>query len=414
MFVHSKTRRPRMRIVNHCRRTAPNGAAAMSDRVFRASGRIGNIVVAGATAATELNAMGEKIRSLEAANQTLRTHASAMETRARLKDAHLKHVKCSYRNNIHADVKLLGNSLKRYDSFKEGVDSVFRLHKAAIIGTRKGDVILTGVQGQGSYGRVAKGFHTGFQMERVVVKEFLGFNDETNRLQYLGEIRNLKELCSEANDLSAVSNRFISHYVDRKEEHSSFFIMSAFAGNDISRLDSYQKRFLIGHIGSSTVKILEAVHKKGFVYRDLKPQNICLDENDVVRLIDFGAAIHMGPDTRCVTTNQTYNDYQHCSLNMHSAFGKEKKCTLTPLDDLWMTIFMMLEISDMLPKYWRDPKKREQIINDKRMLVFKTEEFLTVTTDKHAAVVKAICYLRGVKTSGDIDYGHLAGILSEM
>lgn len=38
------------------------------------------------------------------------------------------------------------------------------------------------------------------------------------------------------------------------------------------------------------VNILEYMHSKGFSHRDLKPANLLLDENNHLKLVDFGTS----------------------------------------------------------------------------------------------------------------------------
>jgi serine/threonine protein kinase len=54
-----------------------------------------------------------------------------------------------------------------------------------------------------------------------------------------------------------------------------------------------QAQFYIG----SLVCILEAVHGSGIVYRDLKPENVMLDERGFLKLVDFGLAKRLDPQT---------------------------------------------------------------------------------------------------------------------
>merc|ERR1719436_113412 len=57
-------------------------------------------------------------------------------------------------------------------------------------------------------------------------------------------------------------------------------------------LSRKQAQFYIG----SLVCILEAVHGAGIVYRDLKPENVMLDERGYLKLVDFGLAKRLDPE----------------------------------------------------------------------------------------------------------------------
>ena len=341
--------------------------------------------------------------------------------RSNLKMSHIMHLRQGMGHELKGVLRVFYNShkenLKTYVNWKEGLDVVFRLNRAVILKTRKGgSILVTASQGVGGYGRVAKGYHMNLNCEKVVIKEFLGFEDKRNKLQYLGELQTLKELCSDKCG-EPLPYDFIPHYIDRKEERGSYFIMSAWAGNDISRLDAYQKRYLLGHIGSSLVIILRAVHKKGFLHRDVKPENICVDEVDTVRLIDVGSMVRLNDDGRTVT-NQPYYDYQHCSINMHKAHGKRCACEMSTFDDIWMLLFSFLRILNMVPRYWEQQSKREDIISDKKRIVDDPDKYFDGsgqgTNAKALAIMKrCICYVRD-STANTFDYDHLARMLSQL
>jgi cGMP-dependent protein kinase len=58
-------------------------------------------------------------------------------------------------------------------------------------------------------------------------------------------------------------------------------------------LSRQHAQFYVG----SLVKILEAVHAAGVVYRDLKPENVMLNERGYLKLVDFGLAKKLDPQT---------------------------------------------------------------------------------------------------------------------
>ena len=354
-------------------------------------------------------------------NSQLRKDIDFQMHRSNLKMSHIMHLRQGMGHELKGVLRVFYNShkenLKTYVNWKEGLDVVFRLNRAVILKTRKGgSILVTASQGVGGYGRVAKGYHMNLNCEKVVIKEFLGFEDKRNKLQYLGELQTLKELCSDKCG-EPLPYDFIPHYIDRKEERGSYFIMSAWAGNDISRLDAYQKRYLLGHIGSSLVIILRAVHKKGFLHRDVKPENICVDEVDTVRLIDVGSMVRLNDDGRTVT-NQPYYDYQHCSINMHKAHGKRCACEMSTFDDIWMLLFSFLRILNMVPRYWEQQSKREDIMSDKKRIVDDPDKYFDGsgqgTNAKALAIMKrCICYVRD-STANTFDYDHLARMLSQL
>jgi len=57
---------------------------------------------------------------------------------------------------------------------------------------------------------------------------------------------------------------------------------------------------------SVLVLVLEHLHGKGFVYRDLKPDNVLLDERGYPLLCDFGTAVHVGSSGRALTITGTW------------------------------------------------------------------------------------------------------------
>lgn len=52
-------------------------------------------------------------------------------------------------------------------------------------------------------------------------------------------------------------------------------------------LNDDQARFYTAQL----VLALEVIHDRGYMYRDLKPENVLLDKSGYIRLCDFGLAV---------------------------------------------------------------------------------------------------------------------------
>ena len=71
-------------------------------------------------------------------------------------------------------------------------------------------------------------------------------------------------------------------------------------GSELYKVFCKQKRFpehVIKFIGTQLVLGLGALHAEGFMHRDMKLENIMVDENGYIKIIDFGMAKVIGQET---------------------------------------------------------------------------------------------------------------------
>ena len=80
-------------------------------------------------------------------------------------------------------------------------------------------------------------------------------------------------------------------------------LFSYIRSKDKHRLSEFETRQLFGQITDA----VNYCHRKGIIHRDLKLQNILLDENRNIKIIDFGFAVQVQPTTKlamyCGTPN---------------------------------------------------------------------------------------------------------------
>ena len=114
---------------------------------------------------------------------------------------------------------------------------------------------------------------------------------QDDKKQHDNEVEVLQKL----NELDSVF--FPKMYFHEKiSETEQIYIMSHLGANLSDTFDFFKKFSFktIIQIGIALLDIIQTFHKSGYVYNDLKPENICIgnfendEENYILKLIDFG------------------------------------------------------------------------------------------------------------------------------
>ena len=144
---------------------------------------------------------------------------------------------------------------------------------------------LEKVLGRGGMGAVYVGLHeqTG---ERAAVKVLSGHlaDDEAFRERFKIEVETLKRL-SHPNIVQ------LSGFGE--DDGHLFYVMELVQGKSLHDELAAGRRFTwreVTRIGIAVAQALKHAHDRGIIHRDLKPANLMIDEQDHVKLTDFGIA----------------------------------------------------------------------------------------------------------------------------
>ena len=149
-----------------------------------------------------------------------------------------------------------------------------------------GDFVLIKMLGKGAHGKVLlceKKDHKKKQYAMKIIKK-----------RHIIEKNQIEHIISEKNILSKLSHPFLVSLKETfQNEHKIFFVMEFMNGGElfqhlkkIKQFSEEQTRFIVACV----VTALSHLHNKDYVYRDLKPENVLLDEKGYAKLTDFGLA----------------------------------------------------------------------------------------------------------------------------
>ena len=130
----------------------------------------------------------------------------------------------------------------------------------------------------------------------ILIKQMI---DQSSYDQFKDQL--MKAFKREAKFLKSVKHPAFPRGIDYFEKNKSFFMVMDFInGRELAKaLEDYRKQNgkvedgLLVYLGTEIADALEVIHTKGYIYRDLKPQNVMLDGiTSKVKMIDFGTLYH--------------------------------------------------------------------------------------------------------------------------
>lgn len=151
-----------------------------------------------------------------------------------------------------------------------------------------GDII------QGRY-EIIRTIGTGGMSEVFLVKDRADNNREMvlKKLHFTGDPKDMEELTYSFRNgvkiLSRLHHPNIPRVFDHFEDQGLFYVVEEYIKGEVLRVSRKGKPHHEAiKIILQVCDVLEYLHKQGVVYRDLKPENLIIDNQDRVWLVDFG------------------------------------------------------------------------------------------------------------------------------
>ncbi|XP_062546542.1 cGMP-dependent protein kinase 1 [Armigeres subalbatus] len=157
------------------------------------------------------------------------------------------------------------------------------------------DLTYIGTLGIGGFGRVEL---VQYQKQKTFALKYLK-KIEMVRQQQQEHAYSEKDIM-----LSCNSSFIVRLYKTYRDKKYLYFLMEACLGGDVwtilqksKHFDERTARFMAGCV----VEAFEYLHSRNMIYRDLKPENLMLDERGYIKLVDFGFAKRIGANQKTWT-----------------------------------------------------------------------------------------------------------------
>ncbi|CAG4981280.1 unnamed protein product [Parnassius apollo] len=110
---------------------------------------------------------------------------------------------------------------------------------------------------------------------------------------------------NEKNIMMTCNSPFICRlYRTFKDSKYVYFLMEPVLGGDVWTILQKQRYFpehISRFMAACVVEAFQYLHSKDIIYRDLKPENLMLDKNGYIKLVDFGFAKMLAPNSKTWT-----------------------------------------------------------------------------------------------------------------
>ena len=257
---------------------------------------------------------------------------------------------------------------------KESTDTIFSAHKH-IKEVKNEDFKIIKIIGRGSYGKVCL-------VEYLPTHEIYAMKSLKKDLLIREE--KIESTLLEKEILESINHPFILNLIFcfQTEERINF-VMPFIPGGEL-----FQHLKKVKHFGELKAKFYSAqmalaiqhLHDNGYIYRDLKPENVLIDEKGYLRLTDFGLAKKIKPGEK---TNSFCGTPEYLAPEIINGNGYDKNV------DWWSFGILLYEmICGIPPFYLQDVNKMYFLIKNEKTIKFD-KKFL-VSKDAKDVITKLL------------------------
>ncbi|QDZ23882.1 cGMP-dependent protein kinase [Chloropicon primus] len=204
--------------------------------------------------------------------------------------------------------------------------------------------------GVGSFGRVRLVYHS-------LTNEIYGMKSLSKKL--IVRYRQENHMRNERLLLNKISHPFCSRLIKSFNQGSHVHLVTEYSlGGELFHLLDRQED---GHFEESQAKfyaacvilVLEHLHSKGIIYRDLKPENLMLDTEGYIKVIDFGFSKEIDGYTYTVCGTPDYIAPEIITMQGH-----------TKAVDYWSLGVLIYEMILGVPPFGTTNESEQQVYNN--------------------------------------------------
>ena len=194
-----------------------------------------------------------------------------------------------------------------------------------------GNYQIAGIAGSGGMGVVYRALD--LKLQRNVALKFLPSDlnaSERDKQRFLQEARTASSLDH--------ANIGVIHAVEETSDERTFIVMAYYEGQSLAQKirSGPLSPSETADIATQVLKALDFAHAKGIEHRDVKPSNIMLTQQNMVKLVDFGLA-HVSQQTAS-KTHGISGTIAYMSPEQTLGRGIDSRT------DIWATGIVMLEM----------------------------------------------------------------------